>query len=167
MPWDWHNPLGATITWPGSRILVAGHVQAYPGKAAGIGATALALHHPSMSHVLEALRGDLGLAAIYRTVNASSWCPACQGGHYPEALYRRLHPAGRAPAAGAGAGTIAGGLIPQHIGGGPGGGGVPKPTPPGRGARPSQAWRYFAEVMGMTLPAVASRLNAISRRPHR
>lgn len=167
VPADWHNPLGATIAWPGSRILEAGAVQAYPGQAAGIGATALALHARRMTPVLEALRGDLGPAAIYREVNASPWCPGCQDGHYPEALYLQLHPAARA-AAGAGAGAAGGlRLTPQHIGGGPGGGGVPKPTPPGRRAGPSIAWRYFAEVFGLTLPAVASKLNAISRRPHR
>lgn len=167
VPADWHNPLGATIGWPGSRILEAGAVEAYPSQAAGIGATALALHQRGMAAVLEALRGDLGITAIYRRVNASGWCPGCQDGHYPIALYWHLHPP-VGNTTGTGAGTFAGTApIAQTTLGGPGGGGVPKPPPPSRRAGPSIAWRYFAEVFGLTVPAVASKLNAISRRPHR
>lgn len=162
-----HNPLGAVEDWPGAVHHPKSGVVTYPGLAAGIGATARGLYRPNMAAVLEALHQDAGAGPLYHAINLSGWCPRCQGGRYPLALYLYLHERGPEPGPQlAPSGPTA---IPAKFGGGGGGGGgpVPKPRPPTSPKNPVPAWRYFTEIYGLTLPAVAHRLNAIARRPHR
>lgn len=137
----------------------------YPSLIDGILATAAELQTPRMAGVVEQLRHPTTLTALYAVINRSAWCPDCQGGRYPLALYQYLRTGGPGPqrqSGPAGLGQLAPNMV--TLGGGPGG--IPKPTPPPPAYWPGSVWRYFAEAIGITVPEYTRRLSAIARRPH-
>lgn len=94
-PETWHNPLATTMDgFTGVAKNDAG-VKAYPDEAKGVAATLATLELPAYAAVVRAFTSNAGLAAVYQAVNASPWCPGCQEGHYPVALWQaaQQHPA--------------------------------------------------------------------------
>lgn len=84
----------------GTKFNSAG-VWAYPTFTAGIAATAATLKQTNMSGILSGFRERSNMAGLYLAINTSPWCPRCQGGHYPEAVYNYLlHLVGGTPAPG-------------------------------------------------------------------
>lgn len=84
----------------GTKYNKAG-VWAYPSFEAGIAATVATIKQPNMSGILSGFRTRSNLAGLYLAINDSPWCPGCQHGHYPVAIYDYLlHIVGGKPAPG-------------------------------------------------------------------
>lgn len=161
-----HNPLGAVLPWPGSRIERVGGPRWYPSFEAGLLATAQALEAPRMRAVLEGLHHDVGAITLYQLIHDSPWAdPGVQGGHYPDRLWAYLHAHGEAPGPQPQPGfPTPPGAVSHAIPGGPSP--PPKPTPPTGAFWPAPAWRYLAETLSYTWTEKARALRAIARRPH-
>lgn len=86
-PGSIHNWLASGTHWPGSHAYNASGVQVYPTYHAGTSATAFSLTHSPYVAIGQAFRAGANPVRLYRLINASPWCPGCQTGHYPVALW--------------------------------------------------------------------------------
>lgn len=86
-PPEWNNPLATTMDGHGGNAQNSAGVKAYPDEASGVAATVDTLQLGYYVSVVQALRDDAGLEAIWQAVNASPWCSGCQDGKYPVALH--------------------------------------------------------------------------------
>lgn len=82
-----NNWLACGTPWPGSRPYNASGVQVYPTFNAGSSAIAWSLQHAPYVPISDALRAARGMVSVWKAINASPWCPGCQSGHYPVALW--------------------------------------------------------------------------------
>lgn len=105
MPPTAFNWLAATDPRPGSTPFNGAGVQVYPSYAVGIEVLVTKLSSALYRPVLLALHAD-DPELIWKAANASGWCPKCQNGRYPIALYDWL--AAGKPATG----VLAGGVAP-------------------------------------------------------
>lgn len=87
----WNNPLATTLDAHGGTPVNDAGVRQYPDEPSGVAATVDTLADSRYTAVVEALKADAGLLAVYTAVNASPWCPGCQDGHYPVALWEEAH----------------------------------------------------------------------------
>lgn len=86
-PATWNNWLATELRgWTSTDANSAG-VQKYPSQAKGVAATVAALKLEPYAAVVAAFVADAGEEALFAAINASPWCPKCQTGHYPVALY--------------------------------------------------------------------------------
>lgn len=161
-----HNPLGALLPWPGSRLERADGPRWYPSFEAGILATDQALRAVPMHEVREGLRQDVGAGSLYLLIHRSPWAHhGAQGGHYPERLWAYLHRNGAPPAVQSSpVNPNPPGLVANAIPGGPSP--VPKPTPPTGAFWPAPAWRYLTETLSYTWVQKARTMRQIANRPH-
>lgn len=88
MPAWTNNPLACGTRWPGSTAYNTAGVQVYPSQSAGMSALAWTLtHDTAYKPIAAAFRNGEGLVQLWLLINASPWCPKCQAGHYPIALW--------------------------------------------------------------------------------
>ena len=90
-PPEWNNPLATTHDGFGGNPVNQAGVRAYPSEQEGVAATVATLNNGLYGPVLDALRKDAGLAAVFAAVNQSAWCSGCQGGHYPVQLWQAVN----------------------------------------------------------------------------
>jgi hypothetical protein len=90
LPSDLHNWLGTTMAGYGGSDYNAAHVKRYPTRAAGVAATLATLQLAPYVVILRAFQSGQTLRHLWQAINGSPWCPRCQAGSYPQALYQQL-----------------------------------------------------------------------------
>lgn len=83
--------------WPHAGVVASNGgnpVYAFPSQAVGVQATAAFLAGSYYVGVVDALKANRGVRAVYNAINSSPWCKGCQGGNYPIVLHNALNGGG-------------------------------------------------------------------------
>lgn len=88
MPPVANNPLACGTRWPGSHPYNRTGVQVYPSLTVAAAVYAWTFTKtPNYAPIGGEFLRAATLAQIWLKINASPWCPHCQTGHYPVALW--------------------------------------------------------------------------------
>lgn len=150
MPASANNWLACGTPWPGSRPYNSSGVQIYGTFNAGSSAIAWSLNHPPYVPIANGFRRAPGLVTMWKLINASPWCPSCQTGRYPVALWTA---AGR-PSQGTPVGAS---TPPEPVAGGSTAGGAAAGVP-------VDAWARVQEDAGSHAVELRGRIIALATR---